>query len=76
MRREHTWNGARSLGAICNNSGVNYSVGHLFSYAVNQEQGNTIVKYQGPSSSEALFHMGIMLIMRRLRRTYLDHLTY
>jgi hypothetical protein len=33
---------------------VGANVGHLFSNAVNQEQGNTIVKHQGPSSSEAL----------------------
>jgi hypothetical protein len=33
-------------------------VGHLFSNAVNQEQGNTIVKGQGPSSSEALSPLG------------------
>jgi hypothetical protein len=29
-------------------------VGHLFSNVVDQEQGNTIVNYYGPSSSEAL----------------------
>jgi hypothetical protein len=29
-------------------------VGHLFSNAVGQEQGNTIVNYNRPSSSEAL----------------------
>jgi hypothetical protein len=29
-------------------------VGHLFSNAVGQEQGNTIVNYYRPSSSEAL----------------------
>jgi hypothetical protein len=34
------------------------SVGHLFSNAMNQEQGNTIVKCSGPSSSEALPHLG------------------
>jgi hypothetical protein len=33
---------------------VGANVGHLFSDAVNQEQGNTIVNYYGPSSSEAL----------------------
>jgi hypothetical protein len=33
-------------------------VGHLFSNAVNQEQGNTIVKGQGPSSSEVLSPLG------------------
>jgi hypothetical protein len=33
---------------------VGANVGHLFSNVVNQEQGNTIVNYQGPSSSEAL----------------------
>jgi hypothetical protein len=31
---------------------VGANVGHLFSKAVNQEQGNTIVKGQGPSSSD------------------------
>jgi hypothetical protein len=30
------------------------SVGHLFSNAIGQEQGNIIVNYYGPSSSEAL----------------------
>jgi hypothetical protein len=33
-------------------------VGHLFSNTVNQEQGNTIVKGQGPSSFEALSTLG------------------
>jgi hypothetical protein len=33
-------------------------VGHLFSNAVNQEQGNTIVKGRGPSSSEVLSPLG------------------
>ena len=33
---------------------VGANVGHLFSNVVNQEQGNTIVNYYGPSSSEAL----------------------
>jgi hypothetical protein len=33
---------------------VGANVSHLFSNAVNQEQGNTIVKYKGPSSFEAL----------------------
>jgi hypothetical protein len=33
---------------------VGANVGHLFSNAISQEQGNTIVRYQGPSSSEAL----------------------
>jgi hypothetical protein len=33
-------------------------VGHVFSNAVNQEQGNTIVKDKGPSSSEALPPLG------------------
>jgi hypothetical protein len=37
---------------------VDSNVGHLFSNAVNQEQGNTIVKGQGPSSSEALSPLG------------------
>jgi hypothetical protein len=33
---------------------VGANVGHLFSTVVNQEQGNTIVNYRGPSPSEAL----------------------
>jgi hypothetical protein len=33
-------------------------VDHLFSNAVDQEQGNTIVNYYGPSSSEALSSHG------------------
>ena len=33
---------------------VGANVGHLFSNVVGQEQGNTIVNYYGPSSSEAL----------------------
>jgi hypothetical protein len=33
---------------------VGANVGHLFSNVVYQEQGNTIVSYYGPSSSEAL----------------------
>jgi hypothetical protein len=34
---------------------VGANVGHLFSNVVNQEQGNTIVKGQRPSSSKTLF---------------------
>jgi len=33
---------------------VGANVGHLFSNVVNQQQGNTIVNYYGPSSSKAL----------------------
>jgi hypothetical protein len=33
---------------------VGTNVGYLFSNAEDQEQGNTIVNYYGPSSSEAL----------------------
>jgi hypothetical protein len=33
---------------------VGANVGHLFSNVVSQEQGNTIVKHKGSSSSEAL----------------------
>jgi hypothetical protein len=33
---------------------VGANVGYLFSNVVGQEQGNTIVNYCGPSSSEAL----------------------
>jgi hypothetical protein len=34
---------------------VGANVGHLFSNAIDQEQGNTIVNRQRPSSFEALF---------------------
>jgi hypothetical protein len=37
---------------------VGANVVHLFSNAVNQEQGNTIVKDQGPSSSKTLSPFG------------------
>jgi hypothetical protein len=37
---------------------VGTNVGHLFLNVVNQEQGNTIIKGQGPSSSEALSPLG------------------
>jgi hypothetical protein len=37
---------------------VGANVGHLFSNVVNQEQANTIIKGQGPSSSEALSPFG------------------
>jgi hypothetical protein len=37
---------------------VGANVGHLFSNAMNQEQANTIVKGQGPSSSEVLSTLG------------------
>jgi hypothetical protein len=33
---------------------VGTNVGHLFSNAVSQEQGNTIVNYNGPLSSKVL----------------------
>jgi hypothetical protein len=41
-----------------NSPEVGANVDHLFSNAVDQEQGNTIVNYYGPSSSEALFPHG------------------
>jgi hypothetical protein len=37
---------------------VGVNVGHLFSNAINQEQGNTIVNGKRPSSFEALFPLG------------------
>jgi hypothetical protein len=37
---------------------VGANVGQLFSNAIDQEQGNTIVNFYGPSSSEALFSHG------------------
>jgi hypothetical protein len=45
-------------GGRLNSPEVGANVGHLFSNAPNQEQGNTIVKDQGPSSSEALSPLG------------------
>jgi hypothetical protein len=42
-------------GGRSGSSEVGANVGHLFSNAMNQEQGNTIVIYYRPSSSEALF---------------------
>jgi hypothetical protein len=41
-----------------NSPEVGANVDHLFSNAVDQEQGNTIINYYGPSSSEALFPHG------------------
>jgi hypothetical protein len=38
---------------------VGANVGHLFSNVVNQEQGNIIVKDEGPSSSEAFLPLRI-----------------
>jgi hypothetical protein len=37
---------------------VGANVGYLFSNAKDQDQGNTIVNYYGPSSSEALYPHG------------------
>jgi hypothetical protein len=53
---------------------VGANVVHLFSNAVNEEQGNTIVNCKRPSSSKALSPMGIIFIRRRSRRTYLHHI--
>jgi hypothetical protein len=53
---------------------VGANVGHSFSNAVNQEQGNTIVT-DLPLLKHYLL-MGLMLIRRRSRRTYLHHLIY
>jgi hypothetical protein len=44
-------------GRLCSPEvGANFD--HLFSNAVNQEQGNTIVKGQGPSFFEVLSSLG------------------
>jgi hypothetical protein len=53
---------------------IRLCVGLLFSNSVSQEQGNTIVNHQGPSSFEALSPGGIMLLRRRSRRTHLHHI--
>jgi hypothetical protein len=49
------------------------NVGHMFSNTVNQEQGNTIVKDQGPSSSKHYFLSDIMIFRQRSRRTRVHH---
>jgi hypothetical protein len=41
-----------------NSPEVGANVGHLFSNDVSQEQGNTIVNYNRPLSSEVLFSHG------------------
>jgi hypothetical protein len=55
---------------------VGANVGHLFSNAMNQEQGNTIVNYYGPSSFEALFPHRCNAHQTKDKRTYLHHLIY
>jgi hypothetical protein len=47
---------------------VGANVGHLFSNAVNQEQGNTIVKGQGPSSFKALFPFGYNDLQTKVKK--------
>jgi hypothetical protein len=51
-----TWLTCEAIVAIVEVSSpeVGANVGHLFSNVVNQEQGNTIVNYYGPSSSKTL----------------------
>jgi hypothetical protein len=50
------WLACKAIVAIVevSSSEVSANVGHLFSNVVYQEQGNTIVSYYGPSSSESL----------------------
>jgi hypothetical protein len=48
------------FGVCTRTIGLRSTVGHLFSNVVNQEQGNTIVKDKGPSSSEALPPLGLI----------------
>jgi hypothetical protein len=47
---------------------VGANVGHLFSNAMNQEQGNTIVNYCGPSSSEALSPRGYNVHQTKVKK--------
>jgi hypothetical protein len=53
---------------------VGANVGHLFSNAVSQKQGNTIVIIKDLRPSKHYFFAGIMLLRRRSRRTYLHHI--
>jgi hypothetical protein len=55
-----TWSPSEAIIVVVEVSSpeVGANVGHLFSNVVNQEQGNTIVKDYGPSSSEALSPFG------------------
>ena len=54
---------------------VGANVSHLLSNTLNQEQGNTIVNYYGPSSSEALSPHGYNAHWMK-DKTYLHHLIY
>jgi hypothetical protein len=47
---------------------VSANFGHLFSNAVGQEQGNTIVNYYGPSSFEALSPHGYNAHQRKVKK--------
>jgi hypothetical protein len=58
-----------------NSPEVGANVGFLFSNVVSQKQGNTIVKGQGPSSSEALSPLGYndlqMKVMRDMSSSFI-----
>jgi hypothetical protein len=55
-----TWSPCEAIVVVVEVSSpeVGANVVHLFSNVVNQEQGNTIVEGQGPTSSEALSPFG------------------
>jgi hypothetical protein len=53
---------------------VGANIGDLFSNVVYQEQANTIVNITDLRLPKHYPHIGIMLIRRRSRRTYLHHL--
>jgi hypothetical protein len=47
---------------------VGANVGHLFSNVVDQEQGNTIVNYYRPSSSEVLLPQGYNAYQTKVKK--------
>jgi hypothetical protein len=53
---------------------VRLGVGYLFSNAVNQEQGNTIISIKDLHLSKHYFPVDIMFMRRRSRRACLHHL--
>jgi hypothetical protein len=55
---------------------VGANVGHLFSNVVGQEQGNTIVNYYGPSSSEALSPHGYNAHQTKVKKDIPSSLIY
>jgi hypothetical protein len=65
-----TWLSCEAIIAIMEVSSpeVSANVVHLFSNVVYQEQGNTIVSYYGPSSSEALSPHGYTAYQTKVQK--------